>query len=407
MFIGATRFSIFQPSSHAWNLTKNAGRDTPDELKSVLYSPHRIEPRLDIFLNFSLPIIAKAAEHHFIKHVVMYSEEMPEQYKERLEEAAARWDFLVLNRHVDGKSDETVPGPHMIAKKYLGDEGTYGIYRLDDDDLLSESFFSRADRFIKPAFAGMRLSFASGVTGFYENGEFSYLKTCYHPMIAIGLLNICHRVDAHNIIQPSDAPHIYSDRYDPVILDSEEPMYFWTRHCNQDTNVADEGDSRASILKELNSRPSFGGTEKAIELFPTLEGNLRPINFKPIVQNAMEIGASPVSLAVEVNSSTFEVKLEVEAPLGTVSRAGLVSFQFEDSEGIPVKAKDVAIEGLTSSPNDAIGWYKYLQTDAGRVWQTFTVGIESGHRLSQITVMQFGKNSRDFTVHNIQIGTVE
>lgn len=407
MFIGATRFSIFQPSSHAWNLTKNTGGSAPDELKRVLYSPDRIEPRLDIFLNFSLPIIAKAAEHHFIRHVVMYSEEMPEQYKEKLEEAAARWDFLVLNKHVDGKPDETVPGPHMIAKKYLGDEGTYGIYRLDDDDLLSETFFTRAERFINPAFAGMRLSFASGVTGFYENGEFSHLKACYHPMIAIGLLSICHRVDAHNIIQPSDAPHIYSDRYDPVILDSKEPMYFWTRHCNQDTSVSDEGDSRARLLKELNSRPSFGDTEKAFELFPTMKGSLKLAKFKTIAQDAIEIGAEPVSFPVEANSSTFEVKLDLEALPGTVSRAGLLSFQFEDSDGIPAQAKDVVVEGLTSSPNDAIGWYRYLQTDEGRVLQTFTVSVESGHNLSQITVMQFGRNSRPFTVHNIQIGTVE
>lgn len=410
MFIGTTRFSLFQPGSNAWNLTKRATDNSGPSLEDLLYAPERIEPRLDIFINLSLPLIASAASEHLIKHTVLYSDEMPSKYKSQLEDAAQEYEFLVLNKHVDGKPDPRIPGPHMSAKKHFGDNATYGIYRLDDDDLLAVNFFNEASRYLNPEFAGMRLSFASGVTGLYEDGKFSYLKATYHPMIAIGLMSICHRVDAHTIVQPADAPHILSDRYDPVVVDARQPMFFWTRHADQDTDFGtgvSKKAAREKILKELNARTSVDDTDEVSKLFPTIEERLQVTVFEPLSTEDVQVGDLPVSLPIPACARVIELKLTVDAPEGNPPRGGLVAFEFERIDGGRLDVEEVAVEGLNLSPNPGIGWYKYLATSGGTTSQTVTVSIASMHRIKRIRLMKFGPGAMNYTIRDLKFGVVE
>jgi hypothetical protein len=96
-FIGHTRFSVFSPSSGQWRATQ--GRfSTPEEYRRYLYSDERLESRAWIFLELSLANLARWDGDHELMHIVSYSSSLPERWVGRLEEAAARYDFLVLDR---------------------------------------------------------------------------------------------------------------------------------------------------------------------------------------------------------------------------------------------------------------------------------------------------------------------
>lgn len=48
-FIGETRFSLFEPNSNAWRLTKTTGRENAEDYKAKLYAEDRMETRCAIF----------------------------------------------------------------------------------------------------------------------------------------------------------------------------------------------------------------------------------------------------------------------------------------------------------------------------------------------------------------------
>lgn len=405
VFVGSTRFSIFQPTSKAWRLTSLSGGESEKELLSRLYAPERMEPRLDIFLNYSLPILSAAANSHSLKHIIHISEEMPLRYRELLQDAASQHDFLVLNMHRRGISDGAVPGAHMLAKEMVGGDGTYGIFRLDDDDLLSADYFDKAQTYIRPDFAGMRLSFATGLTGIYEGGRFSEVRQCYKPMIAIGLMNICARVGDKTVIQPPDVPHIISDRHGPVILDSREPMYFWTRHLAQDTNVGQSVSGNEFLKQELKEYPRLENELALSAKFPELANAVDLPNYAELARELF-VADTPQVFEVERFSGGVELKLTVESPGENSPRGGLVSFNFVDSEGAELDLNEVDVTGLTLSPNKEIGWYRYLATVPGERVQVISISTGANTYLSSISIRRFGATSKAFTVRDLGIASV-
>ncbi|MDK6565944.1 glycosyltransferase [Corynebacterium pyruviciproducens] len=404
MLVGTTRFSVFQPNSTAWKATASGEFSEAEALVRYLYSPERIEPRLDIFLNYSLPLLKEAASKVSLKHVVMFSEEMPEKYKRQLQEAAEENEFLVLNCHKNGHPDPHISGPHMLAKAEIGSDGVYGLYRLDDDDLLGLNFFTQAEKYLQPAFAGMRVSFAKGYTGFYNSGQFSEVRECYNPLIAIGLLSVCERIGDKKIIQPPDVSHIFSDRFGPVILDSREPSYFWSRHITQDTSFGDDGTDFQRIKQQVRANPRPEDEQLLMENFPSLQNNIFTPNFKRVGGDFVASGNGTV-LPANNDAADIEVRTEITCQDGNPVRGGLIAFSFVDSEGKSADPSDVVIDGLTLSPNRSIGWYRYLVTTPGSNTQNISFSIESSHLLSEVQIRPFGSGAKSFRVNKVEIAS--
>ena len=77
MFVGQTRFSLFQPGSSAWKASSSDSALNEESYRDYLYSEERMESRINIFLEHSIPTIAQAAKYHRIRHIVSFSESLP------------------------------------------------------------------------------------------------------------------------------------------------------------------------------------------------------------------------------------------------------------------------------------------------------------------------------------------
>lgn len=182
---------------------------------------------------------------------------MPEVYQQKIQEAAEIYPFLILDRHVNGQGSVN---PYRVAYDAAKDSSTFAFYRLDDDDLLSTDFFDQTAKYVSPHFAGMRVSLAQGITALFDGQHFSEFRSSYHPMIAIGLLDIYGLSPNGSMIRPPDAPHNRSDRYGSIIVNAEKPSYFWTRHIGQDTSYQ-SANAMEDVLNALDKFPSLAPNE--------------------------------------------------------------------------------------------------------------------------------------------------
>ena len=89
VFFGVTRFSLFLPSSNAWNLTSDE-----EKYKAKLFSPERLQPRFDVFFKYALPIYKKYADEFQYKHILLYSAHMPSVWKEKLFNELMKFPFV-------------------------------------------------------------------------------------------------------------------------------------------------------------------------------------------------------------------------------------------------------------------------------------------------------------------------
>lgn len=272
MFIGNTRFSLYQPGSTAWHASSRSRFRTPVEYRDYLFSPERLDPRMDIFLTMTLPQLDLAARGRKLRHVVSYSEYLPHRYREQLERAAEQYPWLVLDR--------CKVGQRPLDPLEGAPAGMIGAYRLDDDDILPVDYFARVEPYLTEAHAGMFVSLAAGLTAIYRDGGLYFTRRAYVPMIALGFLSIHQKHEDGTLTSPPPASHNLSDRAAPVILDSREPGYVWVRHLEQDTNLhaADltEGLRLRALVKSLGERPAAADRDEFRRYFPLVEERMHP-----------------------------------------------------------------------------------------------------------------------------------
>ncbi len=393
-FLGVTRFSLFSPDSDAWNSSRVSDLESREYL-NYLYAPERMEPRLKIFGKFSLPILEKAADKYELRHIVRYSEEMPDEYKDVLKSLADKYSFIVLEPHVNGKS---TLNPYEIG--FSLNSECFGLYRLDDDDLLSSDFFDQVARFVQPSFAGMRVSLARGVTALYENGEFSLFRECYKPQIAIGLMAVYGKDPNGKMIAPPDVPHNQSDRYGSVVLNAEKVSWLWTRHVGQDTVYG--GDSPyETVKKELLRYPAVPSYAQVDSIFPTLVGRLQSRKNRKLAAN-VRIDGDGAWFETGMGLSDFSVVIEAEFEDKLHPTSALLKFHIADADGNVVPAQ-FPIEGLSISPYEHIGYYRYLSTKPGRNIQEVEVSVPDGYRVVSIGIQPFGVTSRAFSLLSLAV----
>lgn len=270
LFIGHTRFSLFQPNSTAWFASNNSQFKNEDDYREYLFSDVRLAPRIELFLNRSLPILARGSVGYAYYHVLSYSSLLPSQYRNLLIDAAERYPFLVLNEYVEGHCESNA---HQLARRLFSTEHDgrisgepIGFFRLDDDDLLSVNYFRDMSKHVTPENIGSRVTFGRGLTALYRDGNFENYREVYRPMIAIGLLEVGTVDRTGKVITPPDVPHTQSDRHGPVILDSRNISFIWTRHDNQDTALTYRSGGRT--LEDMNSYPELSGEHELGRLFP-------------------------------------------------------------------------------------------------------------------------------------------
>lgn len=266
-YFGVTRFSVFQPESGAWKLSRNNA--DADDYRTVLWSESRMRPRTDIFLKLVVPILQKMSERHRYRHIVLYSDEMPDPWRSELFEAAARYSVLYL--HENG-SRKPIPS---VVRDLLKDEsrGARAVvqFRLDDDDLLAIDYLDRISEFATPHDAGRAVSLATGYSALFHDGTLTGpIRQVRRVFGSQGLAYVgYYDADREHLTLSAGGRHYLVDRKMPSIVDSRAPSFFQMRHVGQDTLI-DADEAVRKIRDELDTRKPATDSDAIAALFPTL-----------------------------------------------------------------------------------------------------------------------------------------
>ncbi len=276
LFIGHTRFSVHQHGSGYFNATRGADLGagfSEEEYTRWLYSETRLAPRTEIFTTLSLPQLELAARHHDVVHFVSYSPSLPEHHKAELRAAAERHSFLRLNETT--KPVNSTPS-RALVNKALAERShgsrPFGVYRLDDDDLLSVGYFDQMATYVTPRHIGWWVSLGTGFSAIRMDGKYAYTRELYYPKSAFGPMAVAAKNEDGEILNLSAPKHTVMDKFNPTILDSRAPAYFHIRHESQDSTVKG---SVAPFYPEAMSRILGEGPadlNQVSELFPVLSG---------------------------------------------------------------------------------------------------------------------------------------
>lgn len=421
-FIGHTRFSLLIPESPAWFASNGSRFSNLGEYRDYLYSDERLSIRGDIFFNISLPQLRLASEGHEFRHVISYSDSLPLKYREQLAAAADEYDFLVLDCH--GERGPRRPVNSIAKEMYAGDANnwgpTFGMFRLDDDDILAADFFAQMDQYVSDEHVGMQVSLGAGVTALYEGGKLYNPRQAHHPMIAIGLLNVC-RFDADgHLIAPSEASHNRSDRTNPVILDSRRTSYAWLRHLEQDTTLrqvsTDRRDVLEATLKDMDHFPRAKDVGALAHAFPYLADRLRPqrdpsMTLVGATESPVPLDESGVSLDTPGISGHVEFSVDIVAGRGAAPGGALISFDFADSLGNQLVDESLEEQirkmGVMKSPVRQIGYFKYLATLPGENDLSVNFSMPDGLRCNSVTVRRWRDANVDLELQNLQAFSIQ
>jgi hypothetical protein len=402
MFIGQTRFSLFDPSSGDWRASNGSRFFTVDEYRRYLLSPDRLTPRCDIFLNLSLPQLSLAAKDFDVHHIVSYSKVLPEPYKAQLRNAADEYPFVVLDeRDEDGAGRPS----DAVAKLYEGSRAPFARYRLDDDDVLPVDYFSQMAPYVRAENVGMNVSLGSGVTALYSEGRFYNLRECYSPLSSMGLLSICRYAADGTLARPMDAPHNLSDRANPVILDSRRTGYFWTRHVTQDTVLTWEPrhpqETVEVLLRYLDKYPPVGAEADVEAAFPVLVSRFSQARTPGAsrtwrYRDQIELTPRGHGLPVDCARGPVTVSVDVLSTAAAGDNSALLCFRMTGPDGRMLTAPDDAALlagcGVVASEIADVGFYAYLPVPAGRSRFTRTFRLPEGVTLTALSLRQFRRN---------------
>lgn len=268
-FIGHTRFSVYDPQSPSWRLSRKYKSKDLASYKADLFSDARLKTRADIFINYSLPVIDAAIGNHHLVHIVNYSPELPERYQKKLKAAEDKYDWLLLDEQTGSRKSLDLD---TFAKSKFGTGAVYAEYRLDDDDLLSATYFDQLVNYIRPDLVGYVVSLGLGIESYYQDGIFYLPRVEHRPKIAIGLARICE-VTPRGVRGPKRAAHTSSDLWNPTIVDSRQPAFLHTFHSEQDSSVDKPfGDFTLRARNHL-------GRQLASEAIPDLNTSFPFVNF--------------------------------------------------------------------------------------------------------------------------------
>lgn len=421
LFIGHTRFSVYQPRSGAWKATNGTRFKTEDEYRAHLFSDERLASRADIFFNFSLPQLAEAAKGHGVRHLISYSHHLPLKYEQRLIKAAEEYSFLILDKISPSsapKSTESVARDALFSKLSADPYQPFGVYRLDDDDLLPIDYFDRHEKYIKEPFVGMQISLGTGITAIYSDGMFVNARRCYHPMLAIGFMSV-QRFTPNGLVRPeTNISHNQSDRHFPVIMDSSGLGFVWTRQVEQDTSLGLASDDRegimVSIRNHINANPPIDQSDHFESYFPVLEGKLTAAEtaqstHEQLVKSKTEMVGNTSQFECRPTSGSLSVSVKMVCDMSAAPKNALMSFHLTDVSGNPVQPEHVADhmaeQKVTLSGNPTIGWFRYLNTRPGQNATTADFILPEGVFLSGVTVRKWKKLDTAITLHSLTVAS--
>lgn len=268
-FVGVTRFSVYNPSSRAWNLTKNR---TSDEYYRALFDERRLSLRFHIFFNWAAPIYQEMSNKFRYRHIILYSDAMPGAWKDILFDSAQKFSVFHLLEHEGGV------GVNPWIRSFVSGESSSTVvrFRVDDDDVLGVDYLENLNRFACPKFEGFAVSLASGYAALYKPDQPLSFKRLFQPFVSAGLAYIGrYDSDRDTLVFPRGGNHMRVSEASPTIVDARSPSFISVQHVDQDKrNSADVERVRARMEKLFYKLPDVSDLNELRRLFPTCTEHL-------------------------------------------------------------------------------------------------------------------------------------
>lgn len=284
-YFGTTRFSVFNPDSPDWRLTRTQGATDPELYEKMLFSDSRMEPRVRIFCDISAPIYQRMAEGHNFYHLVFYSSRMPSRWKDELERASTKYPVLKLIPVDTGKLDSSFYVKQSLVSMQENINSLIYVFRIDDDDILSVDYLDQVKPLVIDQHVGFAVSFADGYAGLFENNQYVEIRRHVQALSSMGQGVIGRWLSEQFELElPRINNHTKTHYNRTVLLNAQRSSFIQTRHTGQDTALS-EGDGRmdlASQRQEVKSKFERLKTvierEKVVEQFPSIEKYLAKQN---------------------------------------------------------------------------------------------------------------------------------
>lgn len=330
--VGVTRFSLLLPGATQWNLS--AQTETLESYRERLYDPERLDARLKIFTQLSLPQLAKGSRGTDYRHIVQHSSSLPSHYQVRLRELSQQYDFLEIvcsdEKHVH---DQSVSAAfRQIVPEQDRKYTSFAWFRLDDDDIVSDRYFDRIVPYVESEPPGRVVSLGLGYSMIYSNGQLRDLRRDYRPKNSIGQLYICAFDESSDrLIEPPRGDHSIIDQFAPTLLDSRQPSFITVVHPMQDGRAHLEPDQAlAAVEKEQGNKPIVAVEGLEAEFSQVRESNIvADFPLAPVMKE-QSLSVEPVresvggngDLVVEAQVTAAEVQTEGRVILGTRFASG-------------------------------------------------------------------------------------
>lgn len=283
----------------------------------MLFSSARLDPRVEIFLNLTVPQLQLAASEYHLRHIVQISPQLPEETKSRLREAAAEHPFLVVSEQATARGHKEDLDSHIreVASLVDSPDGLFARFRLDDDDILASDYFDQLSRYVNAANVGMNVSFGSGYQAAYYSGVIFDLRNLYHPRNSMGMAQICRVRASGRIEWRSYSNHARSDLEVPTILDSRFPTVLSLKHNGQDTFAKEDGG------KKFDKATRLLAVEQPAD-YDSLEGRF------PVVKSHC-VSAAQSQVLLDNGSFPVELQTDAQAARFTISGPGIFELDLE------------------------------------------------------------------------------
>lgn len=268
-FVGVTRFSVFTPKNSLLNTSLRHNSDLDSYLRE-LYSTERMTDRLQIFGEVAAPVYQEFSESNDYTHLLQYSAEMPDAYKQQIFEIAEKFPAIKPILVTDETMDQSV-------RKYIKtwDPAFCGVFvwlRVDDDDVLSIDYLDALRKYAVISNVGSAVSFSTVMVAQYAKGEFLNFRQARLPKNSIGQAYIGYANVSSGVVDvPAQLPHNRIDEFLPLILDPRGIRALQVRHAWQDTSNVESliGHRIAHRSFELGELPNVNLTHVR-EKFPYL-----------------------------------------------------------------------------------------------------------------------------------------
>lgn len=269
LFVGYTRFSILDPGRSAFKLSRGGEEDA---YAAALFAPDRLRPRADAFLGIAAPLLQAMGEGRDYRHIVHYSNRLPEPYLGDLLEAARANPVLYPLCAEDGVT--MTQAMTDLAREHRA--RVVVQFRVDDDDVLAVDFLDHLAPFARIEDAGRSVNLASGYAAYLDGeGRVHAPRIEERPFASCGQAYIgTFDLRTGRLRLDAKGQHTRMYRIRPHIVRAGPPTFLRLLHPGQDTRL-DAGEAMRAIHAELDRRAPADPAE-VLTHFPTLADRLVP-----------------------------------------------------------------------------------------------------------------------------------